>query len=254
LSTHAGERHLFQVGGKGELPPEAYFQDSQQIADFLRRRGSEHRQWNPPAPDGRWPESEWGFEPALREDVEQFAREHGFRVRRIVFDHPQDLSPLVADLYRWWYQQRGLPSDRLFVQSFVHLQPWWTLRLGVVPFWTVFNDQMSADRLNNYLDTTKPYDEIYMTLFSNGLHALGIGSIDQWRSILNRARQHGEFIGVDEQKYPVDAASYVRHYTDLKKLDGRYPIPEPLTLDQLDDFLAQAEDCYSVRWIEHPVA
>jgi hypothetical protein len=254
LSTHAGERHLFQVGGKGELPPEAYFQDSQQIADFLRRRGSEHRQWNPPAPDGRYPESEWGFEPALREDVEQFAREHGFRIRRIVFDHPQDLSPLVADLYRWWYQQRGLPSDRLFVQSFVHLQPWWTLRLGVVPFWTVFNDQMSADRLNNYLNTTKPYDEIYMTLFSNGLHALGIASIDQWRSILNRASKHGQFIGVDEQKYPVDAASYVRHYTDRKKLDGRYPIPEPLELHQLDDFLAQAEDCYSVRWIEHPVA
>ncbi len=53
LSTHVGvseagrdsvSRHLFQFGGKGELPPEAYFQDSQQIADFLRRRGSEHRQ------------------------------------------------------------------------------------------------------------------------------------------------------------------------------------------------------------------
>ena len=86
------------------------------------------------------------------------------------------------------------------------------LRLGVVPFWTVFNDQMSADRLNNYLDTTNPYDEIYMTLFSKGLHSLGIASSDQWRSILNRARQHGEFIGVDKQKYPVDAASYVRHY------------------------------------------
>lgn len=88
-----------------------------------------------------------------------------------------------------------------------------------------------------------------MTLFSNGLHSLGIASIEQWRSILNRASKHSEFIGVDEQKYPVDAASYVRHYTDLKKLDGCYPIPEPLELQQLDDFLAQAEDCYSVRWI-----
>ncbi|MBD1807521.1 hypothetical protein H6F98_19020 [Microcoleus sp. FACHB-SPT15] len=253
LSTHAGERHLFQVGGKGELPPEAYFQDSEQIAEFLRRRGSEHRQWNPPAPDGRYPESEWGFEPALREDVEQFAREHGFRVRRIVFDFPQDLSPLVADLYRWWYQQRGLPSDRLFVQSFTYLQPWWTLRLGLVPFWTVFNDQMSADRLDNYLDTTKPYDEIYANLFSNGLHSLGMAPIDRWQSILSRARQHSQFIGVDEHKYPIDIASYVRHYTDLKKLDGRYPIPEPLTLDQLNNFLAHSGDQYSVRWIEHPV-
>ncbi|MEP0886058.1 hypothetical protein NDI49_31480 [Trichocoleus sp. ST-U3] len=262
LSTHAGERHLFQVGGKGELPPEAYFQDSQQIADFLRRHGSKHRQWNPPAPDGRYPESEWGFEPALRKDVEQFADEHGLRVRRIVFDFPQDLSPLVADLYRWWYQQRGLPSDRLFFESFTYLQPWWTLRLGLVPFWTVFNDQMSAQKLDNYLDTVKPYDEIYANLFSNGIESLGIASIDRWRSIINRARKHGQFIGVNEQQYPGDIASFIRHYTELKKLDGRYPIPEPLKLYELDNFLTAAgvseladveRSRYPVRWIEHPV-
>jgi hypothetical protein len=250
LSTHVGDRHIFQVGGKGGLDPKEYFQDSQQIADFLRQRGSNHRHWNPPAPDGRLPESEWGFEPSLREDVEQFARQHGFRIRRIVFNDPQDLSPLVADLYRWWYQQRNLPTDRLLVESFVYLHPWWTLRLGLVPYWTVFNDQTSAALLNNYLDTTKPYNEIYANLFSNGLHSLGIASIDQWRVILNRARQHGQFIGVNEQTYPRDMASFIRHYTELKKLNGRYPIPKPLTLDQLDAFLAQAGDYHSVRWMD----
>jgi hypothetical protein len=254
LSTHVADRHVFQFGGKGELAPEDYFQNSQQISDFLQQQGSSHRYWEPPAPDGRLPESEWGFEPALRQDVEQFARQYGFRIRRIVFDYPQDLSPLVADLYRWWYQERGLPSDRLLVESFVYLQPWWALRLGLVPFWTVFNDRMSAMRLNNYLDTAKPYDEIYMTLFSNGLRALGQASLDEWRSILSRARDRGQFIGVNEQTYPGDLGSYTRHYTDLKKLDRRYPMPEPLTLQQLDSFLAQAGDRYSARWIDHPVA
>jgi hypothetical protein len=114
----------------------------------------------------------------------------------------------------------------------------------------VFNDQTSAALLNNYLDTTKPYDEIYANLFSNGLHSLGIASIDQWRAILNRARQHGQFIGVNDQTYPADMASFIRHYTDLKKLNGRYPIPKPLTLDQLDAFLAQAGDYHSVRWMD----
>jgi hypothetical protein len=251
LSTHVGDRHVFQFGGKGGLSPEEYFQDSQQITDFLRRRGSKHRQWNPPEPDGWLPESEWGFEPALREDLEQFARQHGLRVCRIVFNYPQELSPLVADLYRWWYQVRGLPTDRLFVESFVYLHPWWTLRLGLVPYWAVFNDLTSLDQLNHYLDTTKPYDEIYANLFSNGLHSLGIASIEQWRAMLNRARKHGHFIGVNEQTYPADLASFIRHYTDLKKLNERYPIPKPLTLHQLDAFLAQAGDHYSVRWIEH---
>ncbi|MDZ4870944.1 MAG: hypothetical protein CLLPBCKN_000332 [Chroococcidiopsis cubana SAG 39.79] len=250
LSTQVSDRHVFQFGGKGKLAPDDYFQHSQQIADFLQQNGSQHRYWEPPTPDGRLPESEWGFEGALRDDVEQFARQHGFRVRRIVFDFPQDLSPLVADLYRWWYQERGLPSDRLLVESFVYLQPWLALRLGLVPFWTVFNDRMSAERLNNYLDTAKPYDEIYMTLFSNGLKALGQASIEEWQSILSRARTRGQFIGVNQQTYPGDLASYTRHYTDLKKLEERYPIPESLTIQQLDKFLSQAGARYPVQWID----
>jgi hypothetical protein len=250
LSTYVSDGHFFQFGGKGYLSPEDYFEDSQQIADFLKQRGSKHRQWNPPAPDGRFPESEWGFEPALRDDVEQFAREHGYRIRRIVFNDPQDLSPLVADLYRWWYQECGLPTNRLFVQSFVYLQPWWTLRLGLIPYWTVFNDRTSANLLNNYLDTTKPYDEIYANLFSNGVNSLGIASIEEWRSIINRASKHSQFIGVDEQSYPRDLASAVRRYVDIERLNGRYPIPEPLKLQQLDTFLEQTNNDYPVRWIE----
>ncbi|MDV2994606.1 MAG: hypothetical protein N4J56_004260 [Chroococcidiopsis sp. SAG 2025] len=127
-----------------------------------------------------------------------------------------------------------------------------------MPFWTVFNDRMSAERLEEYLNTAKPYDKIYANLFSNGLHALDQTSIDEWRSILNRGGDCCQFVGVNEQKYPHDLASSIRHYTQLKKLHGRYPIPEPLTLDQLDAFLAQAgvseasaeRSRYPVRWLE----
>ncbi len=250
LATRVQDRHLFQFGGKGGLTPEEYFQDSQKIRDFLKRNNSNQERWNPPEPDGWFPESEWGFDPTLREDVENFARQHNFRVRRIVFGYPQDLSSLVADLYRWWYEQRGIPSNRLFVESFVYLQPWWTLRLGLVPYWMVFNDQTSADQLGNYLDGTKPYDEIYLTLFSNGIRSLGLASIEQWRSLLNRAQQRGQFLGVNEQTYPNDLASFVTHYTELKNLDGCYPMPEPLSLEQLDTFLTQAGGRYPVEWIE----
>ncbi|WP_279239650.1 hypothetical protein [Scytonema sp. UIC 10036] len=41
---------------------------------------------------------------------------------------------------------------------------------------------------------------------------------------------------MNEQTYPKDLASSTRHYTDLKKLDGRYPMPEALTIHQLDTF------------------
>lgn len=250
LATRVQDRHLFQFGGKGGLTPQEYFQDSPKIRDFLKLNQSNHERWYPPKPDGWFPESEWGFDPTLRYDVEEFARQQNFRVRRIVFDYPQDLSFLVADLYRWWYDQRRLPSNRLFVENFVYLQPWWTLRLGLVPYWSVFNDQTSATRLGNYLDGTKPYDEIYLNLFSNGIRSLGLASIEEWRSLLNRAQKRGQFLGVDQETYPNDLASFVRHYTNLKNLDGRYPIPEPLSLEQLDTFLTQAGEQYPVQWVE----
>ena len=95
LSTRVSDRHFFQLGGKGGLTPEEYFEKSPKIQDFLQRNGSTHQYWDAPDPDGWLPESEWGFEPALREDVEAFAREHGFRVRRLVLDYPQDMIPVL---------------------------------------------------------------------------------------------------------------------------------------------------------------
>ncbi|MBD2257647.1 hypothetical protein [Pseudanabaena sp. FACHB-2040] len=248
LATQADERHSFQFGGKGKLTPIDYFQPTPELAEFLHQRGSKHRRWQPPLASGWIPESEWGFDAELREDVEAFARENGFRVRRICFNDPQDLSPLVADLYRWWYQQRGLPSNRLFVESFVYLQPWWALRLGLVPYWKVFNDRTSLELLNRYLDSSPPYDDIYLTLFSNGLEALGGASIEEWRTVLKQATRQGHFLGVDERKYPRDGASFVRHYTELKKLPDRFPMPTPLTLQQLDQFLAEVPQNSGVQW------
>ena len=248
--TQVSDRHFFQVGGKGGIDREEYVEGSPRVAEFLRRQGSDYRQWYGPPTDGYWPEAEWGFEPALRDDVMAFAQEHGLKVQRIVFDDPQALSPLVADLHRWWYDQRGIPSDRLLVESFTYLQPWWNLRLGLVPYWTVFNDQTSLNLLRRDLEASRPYDDIFLTLFSNGLNSLGIASIDQWRSeILALARRRGQFLGVNERRYPRDNASIARHYLDLKRLPGKCPMPEPLTLHQLEVFLAQWGDRYAVDWL-----
>lgn len=254
LSTQVADHHYFQFGGTGDLTPEEYYEgNSPRIRDYLRRRRSHRQTWHPPEPDGWRPEAEWGLDPTLRHDVERFARRHGYRVRRIVFNHPEDMSELVADLYRWWYRELQHAVNRLLVESFVYIQPLWTLRMGAVPFWAVFNAKSSVNRIKQYLDSSDPYDEIFLSLFSNSVDATGIASIDEWRSLLQWARKHGQFLGVDERKYPGDVVSFVRYYKDIKKMGGKLPLPDPLTLPQLDTFLAQAGERYPVRWIESPV-
>jgi hypothetical protein len=247
-TTEVGERHVFQFGALGGATPEEFLSGSERVEDYLTRYGSHRRRWDPPEPDGERPEAEWGFEPAFREDLERFARGGGYRVRRIVFEEPEDLSPLVADLYRRWYEERGLPTDRLLVESFILMEPWWALRTGSVPFWMVFNTESSADRLERYLEGTDPYDHIHLMLFSHGVDSVGLAPIGRWRSALRQARKHGGFVGVDERRFPRDFATFVRYHADLKKVPTRYSILGSLSLSRLDEFLGRTGDRYSVRW------
>ncbi|HSP80672.1 MAG TPA: hypothetical protein VLQ93_19240, partial [Myxococcaceae bacterium] len=211
------------------------------------------QKWDAPPPDGESPEAEWGFEPSLREEVEDFARRHGYRVRRIVFHEPDDLSALVADLYRWWYRQRRMRVSRLVVESFIELEPWWVLRTGSVPFWMKFNTEHSADLLEHYLESAEPYEFIHLMLFQHGTEGPGLAPIRRWRELLARAHQWGDFLGVNPTKHPRDFASFVRYHEALTRLPPRYPMPAPLSLARLEHFLEDSGDRYPVRWEERVV-
>lgn len=236
-TTRVADRHVFQFGGVGGLEPDEYLHGGPRVAEFLAQQGSPRRAWSPPAPDGDRPEAEWGFEPELAEDVERFAAEHGFRVMRIAFDHADDLSPMVADLYRWWYRRLGRPTTRLFVESFVLLDPYWVLRAGAVPYWVTFNAEPGVRRLVEYLEHAEPYDVIEATMISNGTWTPGLAGPDRWRPVFDHARQFGRFAGVDPDRFPTDLAVFARYRDSLRSTRPRLPLPAPLTFDDFGRFV-----------------
>jgi hypothetical protein len=235
--TRVGDRHLFQFGAVGGATEEELFGGSARVEAYLTRYHTGLRHWDPPAPDGEAPEAEWGFEPALAADVERFASEHGYQLRRLSFDAPPDLSPPVADLYRWWYTERGLPDDRLLVESFILLEPWWALAGGLVPLWTTFNTEDAAATVERYLDQRPPFAEIHLTLFAHGVESVGLAPIDRWRAIVDRATDNGQLAGVDPRAYPRDFASFVRYHHALKRIGQQAPLPEPLPWATVEAFL-----------------
>ncbi len=112
----------------------------------------------------------------------------------------------------------------------------------------VFNKEPSVEDVEQYLDEREQFDEIYMMLFSHGVESVGLVSIERWREILARTRRKGEFVGVDPEKYPHDFAIYARYFTAIQQqMASRYPIPTPLELSVLDDFLRENGDRYRVR-------
>ena len=249
-TTRRGPRHVFQFGALGGATADEMMRGGPRVEAYLRRHGSQRARWEPPAPDGTSPEAEWGFAPSLLEDVEDFARRHGYRVRRVVFEQPEAMSPLVADLYRWWYQRLGFADNRLVVDSFILMEPYWTARTGSVPFWMVFNTEGSFRALEDYLDRAPAFDELLITLFSHGVDSIGLVPIEHWRSLFPQARKRADFIGVDEAAFPRDFGVFVRyHYDLLRKIADRHPAPPALTLAEMDEFLSRARDRYRVTWL-----
>ncbi|MDB9373534.1 hypothetical protein [Nodularia sphaerocarpa] len=248
-TTRIGDRHFFQFGALGGATPEEYHNGSERVTHYLEKYQSHRRHWDAPTPDGETPEAEWGFEASLRQDVENFARDRGYHIRRIIFKQPEHLSPFVAEFYRWWYKQRGIIANRLLVESFILLEPMWTLRTGSVPFWMKFNMEPSLNWIKDYLGKADIYDEIFMILFSHGVESVGLPTIAQWREVFKYARQRGEFIGMVEADFPRNFATLIRYYTDLKRtISARYPVPGSLSLERLDQFIAETGDRFPVQW------
>ncbi|WP_165986112.1 hypothetical protein [Streptomyces sp. YIM 98790] len=243
-----GDRHVFQHGAVGGATEEEFHRGGPRVADYLRRYGSPHRRWEAPEPDGRSPEAEWGFEPALLDDIERAARERGHRVVRVRFPEPQDMSPLVADLYRWWYRLRGIPADRLLIESFIVMEPWWALRTGSTPFWTEFNTEPAFQAVNAYLDRAGPFGEIHLMLFNHGVDSVGVVPAGQWQALLARARVRGSWLGGEPEKYPLDFAQYARYHRAVQRIPARHPVPAPLPLSRFDAFLDEHGGRYRVRW------
>ena len=243
-----GEEHTFQVGGLGALDPYEYLEGSARVRSFLRSEGSSRKRWPLPGRVFEAPESEWGFHPPLGEDILRFAKKHSFRIKRVVFDEPEAPSFFIADLYRWWFRKNNQPANRLLVECFALIEPWLSLETGLVPFWLAFNTEPSARALEIYLKGKRSFDEIYLMLMSNGLQGIGQVPIRRWKSLLGYARKNARFLGLNEKKYPMDFASFVRYEDDLKKIRVSPETVPTLTLAELDQFIAMSKKIYKIRW------
>jgi hypothetical protein len=58
----------------------------------------------------------------------------------------------------------------------------------------------------------------------------------------------GSFLGVDEQAFPRDFATLARYHQALARVRKRYPMPPPLSLEELDAFLDRSGECYAGDW------
>jgi hypothetical protein len=250
-TSRVGERHLLQFGALGGPTEDEYQRGGPRVASFLAKEGASRSAWDPPPADGRSPEAEWGYDDRLTEDVARVAARGGFRVRRLQFEHPEHVSPLVADLFTEWNARRGIAAQRLLVSSFILLDPTLTIRAGATPFWIVFNNEPSDVALASYLGARPPFDTIDMTLFSHGVTSIGVVPLERWAALRGRAHAGGALLGVDPRTFPKDFGNLMRYHRDIAKtLPRQGAAPEPLALDAMVRFLEARAEGYGARLLD----
>jgi len=245
-TVKVGDRHFFQFGALGGATPDELLHGSERVERYLGAHGSHQRRWQAPKPDAERPEAEWGFEQSLVADVERFATARGYRVRRLRFDGPQELSPLVADLYRWWNERLGRSSRRLLVESFILLDPAWCAGAGYVPFWTVFPVEPAADAFQAYARERGPFAEAHALLFNHGVDSIGLVRPQEWRRLLADSAERSSLVAVDERQFPRDFATFGRYDRALDRLARPGTPPMELPLQDLDRFLDESKARYDV--------
>jgi hypothetical protein len=192
--TRLGPRHVFQAGGRGGAPPEA----------FLARPHT-------PAPDDEAPESEWGLDSDFGDHVQTWSGQQGHRYTQISFDGPQAPAGAVATVMRDWYQDRGEAADRLVVPCFILGDPWQTICAGAVPFWLHFAVQPARQALEAYLDNAEPYSDANVFLFEHGANSPGIATPQEFESVIRWHGARAHFDGLDLMRFPHDIGTLGRY-------------------------------------------
>ena len=208
-------RHVFQDGGRGGLSPQDY-----------QRRPHAVR------PDDVAPEAEWGADPDLTADVERWCRRHDHPLVRVRLDGPQSAAAPVAETIRAWYASLGRPTDRLIVPSFVLGDPWRTLQIGAVPYWTFFAVRPAVAALEDYLASVEPYRQVLVLMFQHGADSPGRATPDDLRRVVARHGGRAEMVALHEAKVPHDIGSLGRYGPALNRVPDEPSPWTPMSVDR----------------------
>jgi hypothetical protein len=113
-----------------------------------------------------------------------------------------------------------------------------------------FNMEPSHQDLARYLERAEPYDHIRLNLFSQGLWPPGVVLLPRWRELVaSAAAVRGELIGIGQDAYPLDTGSTLRFQPAFAQLPPRHPLPAPLAVTGINQFLHASDRSHRLSWI-----
>lgn len=202
------ERSFLQVGGLGGISPQEYLERWPLDLPLKERR-----------------ESEWGCPGEFATAVKAFAEDHGIKVIKIDFDHPQEYGLLA---YRAYLACEGARREEVLFDCFNHQNPRTNIQTGIPGLWLPFNTEDCRAFARGFLEG-KEFERIYLTLLPSFAHSPDTATLESWRELLSH---HGELelLGINPRTFPTDPLAPFRFVGKLRGLRKKYRLSRPLEL------------------------
>ena len=196
-----------QIGGLGDVPPEEYRRRFPTAGKAERRR-----------------ESEWGTPGEFVLAVEGFAREHGFRVLRLAFSHPDCYSALAYRAYRAAGAREGLA----ILDCFTTMDARFCKETGIAPLHLVFNARDSFRFALDFLRGER-VRKVFLLLHPSYAAPEDLVLPEEWERALRELGVEVEWVS-DPRFLPDDPFHPFLAAGRLSGLSREYRLPSPLAL------------------------
>lgn len=235
LRYRLGERNLFQVGGWGDISAQEFLEGSERIERYCQSVGLNKHNWRlPEYPLEKGPESEWGSEPGLGEELKDFCRRDGYRFISIRFSEPHDYSRLAFQAVTHLLNSEGRQPAGVIIEMFSQFDATAVIQSGLLPLWLVFNTWDSLAFLKA-MRTSFPDDKpVFFSPLATFTPTPDIVPWHEWEAALLGMDWHN--IGTRSSHYPADARTLVHWAEPLRKWVTRHfqPIQARLTPEELE--------------------
>jgi len=224
----AGHGYSYQVGSSTTGLDLATYTNGPDLNNLMRGGGGPAT-W-PTGPYRRFG-VEHGVEPGIEVGLRQWAQDRGGRVFSILYHGAERLSAAVADIYRDWLRDNGKTGNRLLVSVGRLLDPWQTIRAGLVPYWCETATRAGVGAAELWMAGSPPFTSVDILPEPPGVTWSQLAPIAQWSVLAQFASRRGVLNPGVARAYPLRPLA-PRHATNvLRALPYDLPAPEPLRLE-----------------------
>jgi hypothetical protein len=224
----SGDGYSYQVGSSATGLDLATYTTGPDLGNLMRRNGGPAT-W----PTGPYRRSgdEHSVEPGIEAGLRAWARGRDARVFSILYQGAETLSAAVADIYRDWLRDHGKTGNRLLISAGRLLDPWQTIRTGLVPYWCETATRAGVGAAELWLAGSPPFTSVDILPEPPGVTWSQVAPMAQWSVLAQFASRRGVVNPDVARAYPLRplAPRYATHA--LRALPYDLPAPEPLRLD-----------------------